>query len=431
MTLATLCRFLVGDRRAILDIGATRGAWRVGIVLVLSAGLAREYDHEDLLHEPWHALLPLAASLATATLLYALIRVVAWRRSGTGWPAQGGYPAFLGLYWATAPLAWLYAIPVERFLPADRAVAANLWLLSIVSVWRVLLMTRVVGVVWRCHGWEAFQIVGLFAWSVATAVLSQTPLPLLSIMGGIELAPAEAILAETTFLVTLCLFLSSPFWVICGLAILLLRRQAGGPWTPDDSFASGSLGVARSLWAFSGLAVAVGLSLLPLSQPEQRLRHAAEGALLRDDPEAAIRLMAAHDRADFPPHWDPPPRPGFGERKPRLTDIVEAIATVDPPAWVREIFFAKATNAEYPAWDGGPLLRLDDEALARYVAVLERIPEGQRLAAIHAASIDLVLRRDTALTPELAEGTSRRDLLERVRTLAGTDGAETTSPSGP
>jgi len=420
MTIATLGKFLVGNRQAILDVGATRGAWLVGILLVLSAGLAREYDHEDLLREPWHALLPLAASLVTATILFALVRIVSWRRSGSGWPPHGGYPAFLGLYWATAPLAWLYAIPVERLLPAEQAVAANLWLLAIVSVWRVVLMARVVGVVWRCHGWEAFQIVALFAWGVASAVLSQTRLPILSMMGGIELAPAEAILAEVTFFVMLFLFLSTPFWLICGVAILFLRRRPGGPWTPDPAFASGSLRVGRSLWAFSAAAVVVGLALLPVTQPEQRLRHEVETALRGTDPAGAIRLMAAHARDDFPPHWDPPPRTGFGERTPRLTDIVEAIATVDPPAWVREVFFAKTINAEYPTWSGGPLLRLDDEALARYVAVLERLPEGKRLAAIHAGSIDTVLRRGTSPDPELAPGTPRRDLLERVRSLAGT-----------
>lgn len=426
MTFATLCRFLVGDRRAILDVGATRGAWLVGIVLVLSAGLAREYDHEDLLHEPWHALLPLAASLVTATILYAIIRMVSCRRSGTGWPARGGYPAFLGLYWATAPLAWLYAIPVERFLSAERAVAANLWLLGIVSVWRVLLMARVVGVVWRCHGWEAFQIVALFAWGVAAAVLSFTPLPLLSIMGGIELAPAESILAETTFLVMLFLFLSTPFWLICGLAILCLQRRAGGPWTPDPAFASGSLRVENSLWACAAAAVAAGLALLPLFQPEQHLRHAAEASLRRNDPAAAIRLMAAHARHDFPPHWDPPPRPAFGEATPRLTDVVEAIAAVDPPQWVREIYFAKMAIAEYPAWSGGALLRLDDDALDRYVAALERLPEGKRLAAIHAETFNRYVSRGTTIDPTLALGTVRRDLLERVRRLAGN---ESESPS--
>ena len=46
----------------------------------------------------------------------------------------------------TAPLAWIYAIPVERFLGAYEATQANLWMLGIVSVWRIVLMIRVVSV---------------------------------------------------------------------------------------------------------------------------------------------------------------------------------------------------------------------------------------------------------------------------------------------
>jgi len=35
----------------------------------LLPAFAREYDGEDLLHEPWHLLLPLVASLATSFIL--------------------------------------------------------------------------------------------------------------------------------------------------------------------------------------------------------------------------------------------------------------------------------------------------------------------------------------------------------------------------
>lgn len=423
MTPLTLGRFLVGDRQAILDVAATRHAWLVGLVLVLSAGLAREYDHEDLGREPWHAFLPLAASLLTATILFTLIRIVSWRRSGGGWPRRGGYPAFLGLYWATAPLAWLYAIPVERFLSVESAVAANLWLLAVVSLWRVLLMSRVIQVVWRCHAVAAFSVVGFFAWGVATTALFLTPIPVLSMMGGIELAPAEAMLAAATFFTGLVLFLSTPLWLVGCLSVLLFRRQAGGPWTPDRAFAAGTLRPTRTLWRAAAAAVFVGFALLPFTQPEQRLRHDAEQALRGGAPEAAIRLMAGHARTDFPPHWDPPPRTSFGERIPRLTDVVVAIAAVDPPAWVREIYFAKVGNAEYPNWSGGALVRLDEESLARYVDVLERLPEGRRLAAIHAVTIDSFLRRGTSIGPEFAPGTPRRVLLERVLRLAG--GGET------
>ncbi|MFK8032373.1 MAG: hypothetical protein AB8G18_19280 [Gammaproteobacteria bacterium] len=41
---------------------------------------------------------------------------------------------FIGL---TSPPAWLYAIPVERFMSIDSAATANMWFLLIVAAWRV------------------------------------------------------------------------------------------------------------------------------------------------------------------------------------------------------------------------------------------------------------------------------------------------------
>jgi hypothetical protein len=436
MTAATLARYLVGDRAAIRAVAATRGAWVVGLVLVLGAGLAREYDHEDLLHEPWHALLPLAASLVTATVLFLLLRVVSWRRSGAGWPRQGGYAAFLGLYWATAPLAWLYALPVERVLPEAGAVAANLWLLGLVSLWRVLLMSRVVQVVWQCHWGAAFHVVGCFGWAVVAAVLWFTPLPLFAIMGGIELGPGEAILRGTTFVVLLLASVSAPWWLMALAMILLLRRRPGGAWTPDPGFGAGRLRVQPSLWWCAWALVAVGLALLPFTQPEQWRRHAVERALGAGDVTGAIRAMARYDRAAFPPHWEPPPRTGAGERRPPLPEIVAAIAAVDPPAWVRELFLAKVANLDSLAGSGGVVGTLDDEALERYVALLERLPEGQRVAAIHARSLRALRERHPVggnaddQSADLPAGLSavRRALYERVERRAGIPAAAAASP---
>ena len=55
----------------------------IGLLFVLAAGVAREYDGEDLWHEPWHVLLPLGASLATSLVLYLLVRLVAWLRTSS------------------------------------------------------------------------------------------------------------------------------------------------------------------------------------------------------------------------------------------------------------------------------------------------------------------------------------------------------------
>jgi hypothetical protein len=148
MTPRTLLRYLVFlDRQAIQDIAVCRQAVWLGLLFVLSAGFAREYDGEDLLHESRHLLLPLGASLVTSLLLFGLVWLVerGWRRGEQSFGQA--YRSFLGLYWMTAPLAWLYAVPVERFLSPADAVRANLWLLGIVALWRVVLMVRVVSYV--------------------------------------------------------------------------------------------------------------------------------------------------------------------------------------------------------------------------------------------------------------------------------------------
>src|SRR5436190_2016610 len=81
-----------------------------------SACVEREYDGEDLRAEPWYLLIPFGASLVTSLLLFNEV----WHRGRKHriepMPFWRSYRGFLALYWATAPLAWLYAIPVERFL---------------------------------------------------------------------------------------------------------------------------------------------------------------------------------------------------------------------------------------------------------------------------------------------------------------------------
>src|SRR4051794_11153260 len=121
MSIGTLLRYLIGDREAILAIAGTRHSLWIGFLFVLSAGLAREYDGEDLLHEPWHALIPLAASLASSLGLFTLAYGQAVCKGESWREAPGRYLSFLGLFWMTAPLAWLYAVPYERFLPPVEA----------------------------------------------------------------------------------------------------------------------------------------------------------------------------------------------------------------------------------------------------------------------------------------------------------------------
>src|SRR5262245_8431110 len=134
MSIRTVLLYLVGNREAILQVANCRGGLWLGLAFVFSAALAREYDGQDLVHEPWHLLVPLAASLGSSLALYLLIYVISLVRGPRGLPSLNAYRAILQLFWMTAPLAWLYAIPFERFLSPGDATRANLYLLGLVAL---------------------------------------------------------------------------------------------------------------------------------------------------------------------------------------------------------------------------------------------------------------------------------------------------------
>src|SRR6185503_2799832 len=109
----------------------------------------------------------------------------------------------MAVFWMTAPIAWLYAIPVERFLDTYHAAQANIALLGIVSLWRVLLMSRIMAVLFEIHflralGWvliaaslEVIVVVFLGAFSSGTFSRS-----ILAGMAGMRNVPEEALLSS-------------------------------------------------------------------------------------------------------------------------------------------------------------------------------------------------------------------------------------------
>ena len=296
----TLVRFLIGQRSAILDIAASPHSLILGGVLVLSAGFAREYDGEDLLHEPWHLLIPHGASLLTAFLLYTLIRL-----TGIGKAPQlptffRGFPIFLRMYWMTAPLAWLYAIPFERWMTPADATLWNLRLLGIVSVWRVVLMIRVISVVYGAGPlWRVISTVLLFGDAVMLIAIRFVPVPVLHMMGGVRMTESEQLVLGTTLLLQIVGFPT--------LLILLIMTSAPTsiPWMPT-TFSQRNR-VYGTTWLLAAVSILIWPFILPMPQPEQQRRRVAEQLIMARDYSAAFMFMSKHDQASFPPHWSPPP----------------------------------------------------------------------------------------------------------------------------
>ncbi|MFI4881687.1 MAG: hypothetical protein ACIAQU_03780, partial [Phycisphaerales bacterium JB064] len=279
MRASTLPMYLMGQRQAILDVARSPLSVVIGMLFVLSAGLAREYDGEYLVLEPWHALRPLGASLASGTLLFLLVHGAAIIRGDSAGAAErppllAAYRSWMGLFWMTAPMAWLYAIPYERWMSPEVAISCNLWTLAFVAAWRVVLMTRVITVIYGVHPVPALFLVMLFADAVVIAVMGLAPMPVIDIMGGVRGPAREELLAGIAFITSGLAILSAPVWILGALISLVGFR----PMWPIASHPKPER--SRGLLIVAGASIVAFAPLLVWAQPEQALRHRVERQLL-------------------------------------------------------------------------------------------------------------------------------------------------------
>lgn len=335
MTLRTLFAYLFGSRDAILRIVATRDALTIGALLVLSASLAREYDGEDLLHRPIILILPFAASIAISFVMFLLVALASWQRDSQPIPFVRGYRGFLALYWLTAPLAWLYAIPWERLVGAKAAAQANLITLAIVSAWRFLLIVRSLGVL--TGSYIASGVFVLFASSIGYVVAAYfSPIPLYALMSGIRLSPAEQWTAETQVQSLMIAWHSLPL-----LGLLSLVLIAGGyqrEWTVPRPAVDRPPRLSRGLILFSAAAVALWTPILFLTQPEQINRRRVDALIDDGRIGEAFSLLRELPQSSFPPHWKPPPELTGTFDEAQLFAVMARLRDEEMPAWVRTAY---------------------------------------------------------------------------------------------
>jgi hypothetical protein len=365
MGIGTLLRYLIGERTAILTLAEHPRSWLVGLIFVLSAGFAREYDQEDLLHDPWYLLLPLGASLLSSFLLFCVLYGPTMLLRKPGPPFLTAYRAFLGLFWLTAPLAWLYAIPYERLLDSVSAVHANLATLAVVSAWRVALMVRVAVVLLGMPLGAAFFRVLAYADGVALAAVSFLPFPIIEIMGGVHLTEAESAVRGAAQFIGCwggCTFL---IWFMFAVSLNgTTRWQNAGTEVPP------TMAMTWSLRGLAVLSLAFWIGILPFTQPEQQLRRRVEIAFRDGRVVDAVAEMSAHRSEDFPPHWDPPPRFLKGEPMSQLFEIWDGILSQDAAPWVRQRYLAKLKDYMHRGHF------IDGEKTAN---LLNHVPEGEAI----------------------------------------------------
>jgi hypothetical protein len=94
--------------------------------------------------------------------------------------------------------------------------------------------------------------------------------------------------------------------------------------------------------------------------------------------------MSQHDRKDFPPNWDPPPRAAYYDPQPPLFDVVDVILDQDATPWVRAAYLEKLDSGLNSWPDGWRLSSEESKELDQLLRILERLPEGPSLVDRHA-----------------------------------------------
>ena len=310
MGISDWLRVLALKRAAIERALSTRGLLALGLVLVASAALAREYDAEFIPHNPMVLAVPFVASAAAAFLLFVVLWFAAARK---GWP--GNQPApfspapdaprasfwpvfgrFLGVFWLTAPMAWLYGIPFERMLPELAAAEANLWMLAFVATWRVAVMVRVAQVMFGFSLWQALVLVLFFGDLAVLGVVFFAPWPVMEIMGGVRGSAVDGLLSGVRFLLG--------FFGVIGFLVLLapfttaFSFPPGFPklHTPPQGLLAPQLNNLRpAVWLAAVTALLAWAALLPFTQPP--LEHAPKRTSLLakriENQESAIENQIA------------------------------------------------------------------------------------------------------------------------------------------
>jgi hypothetical protein len=326
---ADILLYLIGNRGAIERIAATRHAWLVGAILVLSAGIARNYDHLHLLREPEWFIGPFAASLVSVGLIFVWISAPLRLAKAGDYGRQFG--TFLVLAWMTAPCAWLYGIPVEAMTDIVTATKWNIAFLAIVAFWRVAIIVRAVSVLTEVSWTRVLPLVLAPAALEAMVGSFFQGLSLIGIMGGVRLSPDTKLLVQAANFTTVASF---GCVIVFFIASFFLRGVAEKPLFRPA--AEGS----RALFAMAALMLlAWALASIPL-QPQIANSHALREFIRNRDFDGAIAFASGRTRQDFPRHRYLPPEP-TGYFNFKLIDHLPA----DAPLWLREEWIHNATES--------------------------------------------------------------------------------------
>ncbi len=197
IVLRTLSFRLRADEYSALD---WRDA-RLGLGLAWIAGIGRYWDHPYAGLAQKSGVGSVVYVFGLAGLIWLLLRPLRLHRRN--------YSSVVAVVGFTSPLAWLYALPVERWMNLESAMRINLWFLALIALVRVLLYARFLRVGAACS-WFATLVLTLMPLALIVVTLFALDLEnaALNLMAGIDRSdPSRAVAQQTaSVLLTLTLF---------------------------------------------------------------------------------------------------------------------------------------------------------------------------------------------------------------------------------
>jgi hypothetical protein len=374
-----LINYLLGSEAAIRAVAAGRNCWPLGPLLVLLTAFPRNYDQTWIGEQPFLWIFgPLIFSMVSGVFLFATLHglFLRWRRDPETpkQPFRRQLVSFMGLFWLTAPIAWLYALPVERFLDPLPATWANLALLGVVALWRVLLMARVIQVV------QGAKFLTSLVWVLVPASFEVLVIAVLgalqhigSMMGGMRNSPEEELLVQALNTISTAAFWGFPAFCLIGASLAQRSNHSLRPFPPTSP--------VRVPWAFLGLAAAFWLSISIPAQIQVRRNAIVEDLAAKTNRRAVLDYLAAHSPSDFAPSRPLPPKAFERSVYSELPPLFGALQA-DDPAWVQAHLMQRFR--EMLSHDPEPDLRRPDaKGWNLLLDGLVKIPDGRSWIAGH------------------------------------------------
>lgn len=327
-----------GKKEAIKSVASNKAFLWCSIWLVLLSAVARNYDQEWILADPFWLIGNLLFSWVSASLFFIVIHLAELRprQKATGDTPpklRHQYPLFLTLFWMTAPSAWLYAIPIERLSNPSVSAVFNASLLIVVSIWRVCLMARVISVVLEWSYRNALRIILFCALIEAGIILGLGGVQNLGKaiaagMMGMRNAPEEDLLIgfiNGVFLLTCILF---P--VVGGCEWIAEKEGGKSAFKPARRSSFNQLG-----WMLAPTAIWIAIAIAP--QHETKHHHNHRQLTLQGNYEEAMLYLEDLKLDDLSPSKRLAPEPYEMELWDHLPGTLDQLSPTTP-SWIQNYY---------------------------------------------------------------------------------------------